>query len=169
MSRLTVRQYREADKLPLVVVLDNVRSAHNVGSVLRTADAFRIEGVALCGITPQPPSAELHKTALGAEDSVEWSHYATALEAVAALRAEGYTVLAVEQAEGSTWLDEFKPDPAARYAIIMGNEVHGVAQEAVDAADGCLEIRQRGTKHSMNVSVSAGIAMYKIVESRLRE
>lgn len=160
MKRLTIEEFREALKLPLVVVLDDVRSMYNVGSVFRTCDAFRVEKICLCGITSTPPHAEIHKTALGAEDSVAWQYYGTALEAVAQLKKEGYTVLSVEQAEGSTALPSFSPDADRRYAVVLGNEVKGVHQEVIDASDGCLEIPQFGTKHSMNVSVTAGIVIY---------
>ena len=160
MQRLTVEEFREAEKLPLVVVLDNVRSMHNVGSVFRTADAFRLEAVYLCGITGCPPHNEIHKTALGAEDSVEWRYFKTALEAVEELKSRGVVVLSVEQAEHSTKLPQFHPEPGKSYAIIMGNEVKGVHQEVIDASDGCLEIPQFGTKHSMNVSVTTGIIIY---------
>ena len=163
MKRLTAEEYRRAEKVPLVVVLDDVRSMHNVGSVLRTADAFRLEGVWMCGITGTPPHAEIHKTALGAEDSVDWRYCTTALEAVKKLKEEGVEVLAVEQAEGSTMLQDFSRDPSRRYAIVLGNEVKGVHQEVIDQCDGCLEIPQNGTKHSMNVSVAAGIVIYHFV------
>jgi len=165
MQRLTVEEFREAEKLPLVVVLDDVRSMHNVGSVFRTADTFRVEAVYLCGITSTPPSTEIHKTALGAEDCVAWRYFPTALEAVTALRQDGYTVYSVEQVEHSTKLHRFVPEPGQRYAIVLGNEVKGVHQEVVDASHGCLEIPQLGTKHSMNVSVAAGIAIYKFAEA----
>lgn len=160
MQRLTVEEFREAQKLPLVVVLDDVRSMYNVGSVFRTGDAFRIERVCLCGITSTPPSTEIHKTALGAEDSVAWHYYKTALEAVESLKAEGYEVFSVEQAHGSTMLQDFKPLSGKKYAVVFGNEVKGVNQEVVDASDGCLEIPQFGTKHSLNVSVTAGIVIW---------
>jgi len=137
-----------------------VRSEHNVGSVLRTADAFRIEKVMLCGITGAPPSAEIHKTALGAEDSVEWEHYETAAECVAELKRKGLTVCAIEQCEGSTRLQDFEPKQGRRYAVVLGNEVKGVHQEVVDLCDSCLEIPQFGTKHSLNVSVTAGIVVW---------
>ncbi len=163
MKRLTAEEYRRAEKVPLVVVLDDVRSMHNVGSVLRTADAFRLEGVWMCGITGTPPHAEIHKTALGAEDSVDWRYCTTALEAVKKLKEEGVEVLAMEQAEGSTMLQDFSRDPSRRYAIVLGNEVKGVHQEVIDQCDGCLEIPQNGTKHSMNVSVAAGIVIYHFV------
>lgn len=165
MQRLTIEEYREAEKLPLVVVLDDVRSMYNIGSVFRTCDAFRVEGIALCGICQTPPSTEIHKTALGAEDAVSWKYYKTALEAVETLKSEGYEVLAVEQVEHSTKLQHFMPNTAKRYAVVLGNEVKGVHQEVLDACNGCLEIPQRGTKHSMNVSVTAGIVIYKFAEN----
>lgn len=160
MERLSVEEFHEAAKMPLVVVLDNVRSMHNVGSVLRTADAFRVEEVVLCGITGAPPHPEIHKTALGAEDSVSWRHADSALKAVMQLRQQGVEVLSVEQAEGSTMLPSFHAERGKRYAIVLGNEVKGVQQEVIDASCGCLEIPQLGTKHSMNVSVTAGIVIY---------
>ena len=164
MQRLTLEEFREAEKMPLVVVLDDVRSMHNVGSVFRTADTFRIEAIYLCGITSTPPSAEIHKTALGAEDSVRWEYFPTALDAVQRLHADGYTVYSVEQVEHSTKLHRFEAEKKRKYAIVFGNEVKGVHQEVVDASDGCLEIPQLGTKHSMNVSVTAGIVIYKFAE-----
>lgn len=163
MKRLSVDEFREAKKTPLVVVLDDVRSMYNVGSVFRTGDAFRIEALYLCGISATPPATEIHKTALGAEDSVEWQHFGSALEAVKRLKENGYVVLAVEQCEGSTKLHEFIPEQDKKYAVVLGNEVKGVHQDVIDACDGCLEIVQLGTKHSMNVSVTAGIIMYRFV------
>ena len=163
MKRLSVGEFREAKKTPLVVVLDDVRSMYNVGSVFRTGDAFRIETLYLCGISATPPATEIHKTALGAEDSVEWQHFDSALEAVKRLKENGYVVLAVEQCEGSTKLHEFIPEQDKKYAVVLGNEVKGVHQDVIDACDGCLEIVQLGTKHSMNVSVTAGIIMYRFV------
>ena len=157
---MSVEEFHVAEKLPLVVVLDSVRSLYNVGSVFRTGDAFRVTGVVLCGITATPPNAEIHKTALGAEDSVAWRHFVDTMDAVAWLKSEGYTLLAVEQCEGSTLLQDFQPDATRRYAVILGNEVKGVQQQVVDACDGCLEIPQFGTKHSMNVSVTAGIVIW---------
>ena len=165
MQRLTVEQFREATKLPLVVVLDDVRSMYNVGSVFRTSDAFRVEAVCLCGITSTPPSTEIHKTALGAEDSVSWRYFPSALEAVESLKADGYEVYSVEQAHGSTMLQHFSPASDKKYAIVLGNEVKGVHQEVVDASDGCLEIPQFGTKHSMNVSVTAGIVIWHFAQA----
>ena len=167
MQRLTVEEFRSAEKLPLIVVLDDVRSMYNIGSVFRTCDAFRVEAVYLCGICQTPPATEIHKTALGAEESVSWRYFKTALEAVSALKADGYEVLAVEQVEHSTKLHRFTPDLTKRYAIVLGNEVKGVHQEVVDASDGCLEIPQLGTKHSMNVSVTAGIVIYHFTAPRL--
>jgi len=167
MKRLTVDEFREAEKLPLVVVLDDVRSMYNVGSVFRTCDAFRVERLVLCGITSTPPHAEIHKTALGAEDSVGWEYAKTALEAVRKLQEEGYTVFSVEQAEGSTLLPSFEAQHGQKYAVVLGNEVKGVHQEVVDASDGCLEIPQLGTKHSMNVSVTAGIIIYQFAHDMI--
>jgi len=160
MHRLTVEEYKKSAKMPLTVVLDDVRSLYNVGSVFRSCDAFGVEAICLCGITACPPHPEIHKTALGAEDSVDWRYFKTAEEAVRELHAEGYTVLAVEQCEGSTKLNDFKPEKDKRYAVIFGNEVKGVHQEVVDMSDGCLEIPQFGTKHSLNVSVTAGIVAW---------
>lgn len=165
MQRLSIEEYKKSEKLPLVVVLDDVRSMYNIGSVFRTADTFRVEAVCLCGICQTPPATEIHKTALGAEESVDWQYYKTALEAVNALKNDGYEVLSVEQVEHSTKLQHFVPDPSKRYAVVLGNEVKGVHQEVVDASNGCLEIPQFGTKHSMNVSVTAGIIIYKFAES----
>ena len=167
MQRLSVEEFKEAEKLPLVVVLDDVRSMHNVGSVFRTGDAFRIEAVYLCGITSTPPSAEIHKTALGAEDSVEWKAYASAQEAVVALKEAGYEIYSVEQVHGSTMLHDFVPSKGRKYAVILGNEVKGVHQEVVDMSDGCLEIPQFGTKHSLNVSVAAGIVIWHFAQAKI--
>ena len=160
MHRLSLDEFQAAMKQPLVVVLDSVRSLYNVGSVFRTCDAFRVEKLLLCGVTATPPNVEIHKTALGAEDSVAWQHYDDALDAVNDLHSQGYTVLAIEQCEGSTMLPDFRPIAGHKYAMILGNEVHGVQQTVIDAADGCLEIPQYGTKHSLNVSVTAGIIIH---------
>jgi tRNA G18 (ribose-2'-O)-methylase SpoU len=165
MKRLTVEEYREAEKLPLTVVLDDVRSMYNIGSVFRTCDTFRVESLYLCGICQTPPSTEIHKTALGAEDSVNWKYFHTALDAVDELKKQGYTVFSVEQVEHSTKLQTFEPQRGQKYAVVLGNEVKGVHQEVVDASDGCLEIPQLGIKHSMNVSVTAGIIIYKFAET----
>ena len=165
MGRLTPEEFAAADKAPLAVVLDNVRSAYNVGAVLRTADAFRVEKAFMCGITACPPSAEIHKTALGAEDTVEWEYRPDTAVAVAELVSQGYTVFAVEQAEGSEMLQSFTP-PEGKCAIVLGNEVKGVSQQVVDMCAGCIEIPQFGTKHSLNVSVAAGIVMWHITQLR---
>lgn len=168
LGRLSVQQYREAAKEPFVLVLDNVRSQHNIGSAFRTCDAFRIGRICLCGISATPPTPEIHKAALGAEFSVDWVHFDTALEAVAALRAENYTIVSVEQAEHATQLQDFRPETGRRYAFVFGNEVNGVAQEVVDASDLCLEIPQYGTKHSLNVSVSIGIVLWNTILNNFR-
>lgn len=160
MQRLSIEEFKEAEKLPLIVVLDDVRSLHNVGSVFRSCDAFRVEAVYLCGITATPPNAEIHKTALGGEDSVDWKYFATADEAVKALHEDGVFVYSIEQVEGSTKLQDLQLEPR-RYAVVFGNEVKGVHQSVVDASDGCLEIPQFGTKHSLNVSVTAGIVVWE--------
>ena len=174
MGRMSVTEYHEADKLPLVVVLDNVRSQHNVGAVFRTADAMRIERVVLCGICCCPPNQEIHKTALGAEESVDWSYYKETLDAVQDLQEQGYTVYAIEQAHDSVTLEEiaenlsnfkFQISNCPKIAVILGHEVFGVQQEVVDRCDQCIEIPQYGTKHSMNVSVTAGIVLYRLASS----
>ena len=167
MHRLSVEQFKRAEKMPLTVVLDDVRSMYNIGSVFRSCDAFRVEGICLCGITATPPHAEIHKTALGAEDSVAWRYFKTAEEAVQTLRSEGHVIYSVEQAEGSTSLDTLRLEHGKRYAIVMGNEVKGVHQSVVDMSDGCLEIPQFGTKHSLNVSVAAGIVVWEFARQLL--
>ena len=160
MNRLTTEAFKASRKIPLVVVLDHVRSLNNVGSVFRTSDAFRVEAIYLCGITACPPHAEIHKTALGAEESVDWLYFKDTMEAVEKLKAEGYVVCAIEQAEGSTMLDKLLLDKTKKYAVILGNEVKGVQQNVVDNCDMCVEIPQYGTKHSLNVSVTAGIVIW---------
>jgi len=193
MNRLSVEEFKEADKLPLIVVLDDVRSLYNVGSVFRSADAFRVEAVYLCGITATPPNAEIHKTALGGEDSVDWRYFECTEDAVEELHRQGVFVYSVEQVEGSTKLQELNTQhsnphhsssnnsshntsstpitqhstPNTRYAIIMGNEVKGVKQSVVDMSDGCLEIPQFGTKHSLNVSVTTGIVIWEFARQIL--
>lgn len=164
MGRLSVEEFKESEKLPVVAVLDNVRSLYNVGSVFRTADAFRLCEVVLCGVSGRPPHPEIHKTALGAEDSVDWRYFEDTMEAVRALRQEGFEIIAVEQVQNSVFLQNFQIEKGKKYALLFGNEVKGVCQEAVDAADVCLEIPQFGTKHSLNVSVSAGIALWHFAE-----
>lgn len=161
MGRIDRDAFVQAEKLPLVVVLDNVRSLHNVGSVFRTSDAFRVERIVLCGITATPPSVEIHKTALGAEDVVEWQYFESTVDAVAALRGEGCKIYSIEQCQGSIALQDFVTAPGERYAVVFGNEVKGVQQVVVDASDGALEIPQFGTKHSLNVSVTAGMVIWE--------
>lgn len=160
LERDTVEQYKEKKKLNLIVVLDNVRSLNNVGSVFRTSDAFLVEKIVLCGITATPPSPEIHKTALGAEDSVDWVYFKEATDAVGWLKEHGYTLCCLEQVKGSIELQNFSVNGRDKYAIILGNEVNGVEQAVVDMSDYCLEIPQCGTKHSLNVSVSGGIAIW---------
>ena len=177
MNRLTPAQFHESEKIPLVVVLDNVRSRHNIGAVFRTADAFRIAGVWLCGCCATPPDAEIHKTALGAEDTVSWQYTEDTKQAVAQLKQEGYIVYAVEQTEGSIMLDQLNVGSMAangcdslhrpKVAIVLGLEVFGVQQEVINLCHGCIEIPQYGTKHSLNVSVAAGIVMY-VISLRLK-
>lgn len=163
LGRISAEEYKSAQKQPVAVVLDNVRSGHNVGSAFRSADAFRIEKVVLCGICATPPSQEIHKTALGAEFSVPWEHHDDTVEAVRALKEQGWTLVGVEQAENSTMLQDFVPEAGRRYAFVFGNEVFGVAQEVMDLCDMALEIPQEGTKHSLNVSVSVGIVLWDAV------
>lgn len=162
LNRLKVEEFKISEKIPLIVVLDNIRSLNNIGSVFRTSDAFLIEKIYLCGITAQPPHKEIHKTALGATASVDWSYEKSAEELVLRLKKQGIKIIAIEQTEGSTSLEEFSPVEGARYALIFGNEVKGVAQNVVDASDLCIEIPQFGTKHSLNISVSCGIVLWDI-------
>lgn len=171
MHRLTAEEFREAEKVPLVVVLDNVRSLHNTGAVFRTADAFRLEAVYLCGITVHPKDettpewpSDLHKTALGAENTVRHVYFKETIEAVRSLQETGYKVFAVEQAEGSIDLKDVQLKKGQKYAVVLGHEVFGVQQAVVDRTDGCIEIPQYGTKHSLNVSVTAGIVLYELSE-----
>ena len=165
LGRPSIEEFSKQQKMPVVVVLDNVRSAQNVGSFFRTGDAFAVERVALCGITATPPSREIHKSSLGAEFSVAWQHFATTVECVQSLKSEGYTIVAIEQVEGAAMLDEFAPQVGKKYALVFGNEVEGVAQEVVDMSDSAIEIPQLGTKHSLNVSVSGGVVLWKFFEN----
>ena len=160
LGRVSAGQYKDLPPSGIAVVLDNIRSAHNVGSAFRSSDAFKIDRIWLCGICATPPSAEIHKSALGAEDSVPWTYAADTLEAVRALKAEGYTVVSVEQTVRSVSLNAFRPEPGTKYALVFGNEVDGVRQDVVDACDFSLEIPQWGTKHSLNVSVSVGVVLW---------
>jgi tRNA G18 (ribose-2'-O)-methylase SpoU len=162
LGRASVAEFKQQEKRPVALVLDNIRSRHNIGAAFRTADAFAIREVALCGICATPPDAEIHKAALGAENAVEWRYFPSAMQAVEQLRAEGYELVAVEQTEASIMLNRFAPDGKRPCALIFGNEVRGVAQEVVDACDRCIEIPQHGTKHSLNVSVSMGVALWEV-------
>lgn len=160
LNRVGVEEFREQEKLPVIVVLDNVRSMHNIGSVFRTADGFAIEQLYLCGISAQPPHREIEKTALGATQSVAWTHFETTLDAVASLRKDGYKIIAIEQAAGSTMLNTYRPESTEKYALIFGNEVNGVSDEVMAQIDECIEIPQFGTKHSFNIVISAGIVLW---------
>lgn len=160
LGRVSVEEYKELPDSGIVVVLDNIRSAHNVGSAFRTADSFKIDKVWLCGICAVPPSAEIHKSALGAENSVAWEHTDDTMEAVRRLKDEGYTIVSAEQTMDSVMLDTFIPEKGRKYAVVFGNEVSGISQEVVDASDFALEIPQYGTKHSLNVSVSIGVILW---------
>lgn len=162
LNRISAEEFKKANKLPLVVILDNVRSLHNIGSVFRTSDAFRVECIYLCGIAATPPHPEMHKTALGAEFTVDWKYVNNAVEAVDNLRQEGYIVFSIEQAENSIMLENIQLEQGKRYAVVLGNEVKGVQQEVIDHSDGCIEIPQYGTKHSLNVSVTAGIVIWDL-------
>ncbi|WP_442592050.1 RNA methyltransferase [Pedobacter sp. AW31-3R] len=160
LNRVGVEEFKSQDKLPVVVVLDNVRSMHNVGSAFRTADGFAIEKMVLCGITAQPPHREIEKTALGATQSVEWVHYEDTLDAIKELKEKGYEIIAIEQASESIMLNTFKPDTTKKYALIFGNEVNGVHEDVMATIDKCIEIPQFGTKHSFNIVISAGIVLW---------
>jgi tRNA G18 (ribose-2'-O)-methylase SpoU len=169
LNRLTSEEYKAIEKTPLVVVLDHVRSLNNVGSVFRTADAFRLDAVYLCGITAIPPNAEIHKTALGAEETVEWHYCKDTLECVRSLKDRGYYLCAIEQAEGSHSLKKMVLEPNSRFAIVLGHEVKGIQQEVINECHCCIEIPQFGTKHSLNVSVAAGIVIWEFFKSLIKE
>ena len=160
MGRMSVDEFRAAPKIPVAMVLDNVRSLNNIGSIFRTCDGFAVSELVLCGISSTPPSVEIHKTALGAEDSVAWRYYGDTLEALSALKAEGYTLCCLEQVHDSIALQDFPVERGRRYAIVAGHEVDGVSAAVVDACDHCIEIPQRGTKHSLNVAVSSAVALW---------
>ena len=168
LNRLSIEAFKSSAKMPLVLVLDNVRSMNNVGSAFRTADAFALEKVYLCGITGTPPHREIQKTALGAEQAVEWEHVPETAEICKKLQSEGYKVLAVEQAEGSTMLHQFTSTPDQKYALVFGNEVFGVDDKVMELADGCLEIPQYGTKHSLNISVSIGVVVWEVAKEYIK-
>jgi len=167
LDRLSVQEFKKADKLPVFVVLDNIRSLNNIGSVFRTSDAFLVERIYLCGITATPPQKEIHKTALGATESVDWVHLESTEELIRELKSEGRKILSVEQADKSISLSEFQPVSGERYVVVFGNEVKGVQQSVIDLSDECLEIPQYGTKHSLNISVSCGIVLWDLF-SKLR-
>jgi tRNA G18 (ribose-2'-O)-methylase SpoU len=164
LERKSVEDFKNANKTPLIIVLDDVRSLHNIGSVFRTADAFLIEKIYLCGITATPPNKEIHKTALGATETVKWEHCKDVLEIIEKLKKEAVTTLAVEQVESAIFLQDFEVEKNKKYALVFGNEVHGVSQEAVALCEGCIEIPQLGTKHSLNISVSAGIVVWDLFQ-----
>jgi len=163
LNRLTINDYKNAKKVPIIVVLDNIRSLSNIGSVFRTADAFRIEAIYLCGITARPPHREIHKTALSATESVDWRYFETTQKAVSYLKEKEFTIFAVEQVENSIMLNDLEVDVNNKYALVFGNEVKGVENGVIDASDNCIEIPQWGTKHSFNISVSVGIVLWDIV------
>lgn len=160
LNRISVEEFKLAEKIPVVVVLDNIRSLNNIGSVFRTSDAFLIEKIFLCGITATPPNKEIHKTALGATDSVNWEYFDDTLVLINNLKTEGYKVISIEQVEGSVLLNEFKPNLNEKYAVVLGNEVKGVRQDVVDNSDFCIEIPQFGTKHSLNISIATGVVLW---------
>ena len=162
LGRIDLESFKKAEKTPIVVVLDNVRSLNNIGSVFRTADAMAIEAVYLCGITAQPPHREINKTALGATESVDWKYYEKTETAVASLKKEGYTVLSIEQTEGSVFLNDFKVIQGQKFGLVFGHEVYGVEQDIIDLSDAVVEIPQKGTKHSLNISVSAGVVLWDL-------
>jgi len=160
LNRVSVEKFSELEKIPLICVLDNIRSQHNIGSIFRTSDAFRIEELYLCGITATPPNREINKSALGATESVRWQYFENTQLAIGKLKKEGYRIIAIEQAQGSVDLESYTPDPSEKVALVFGNEVSGVSDEVMQLVDACLEIPQFGTKHSFNVSVTAAIVMY---------
>jgi tRNA G18 (ribose-2'-O)-methylase SpoU len=164
LERKSIEDFKKSEKTPLILVLDDIRSLHNIGSVFRTADAFLIEKIYLCGITATPPNKEIHKTALGATDTVAWEHNKNILEVIEDLKKENVITLAIEQVESAVFLQDFKVEPNKKYALVFGNEVFGVSQEAVAQCDGCIEIPQLGTKHSLNISVSAGIVVWDLFQ-----
>ncbi|WP_431214997.1 RNA methyltransferase [Puia sp. P3] len=168
LNRKSVNEFRESEKTPVVVVLDNIRSMHNVGSVFRTADAFLLRGIYLCGYTPQPPHRDIHKTALGATETVDWRYFATTAEAVRSLKEDGYAVFAIEQTVGSVPLQEFSAGFSGPLAVVLGNEVDGVGEEALGLCDGSVEIPQWGMKHSLNISIAAGIVLWELVRARFK-
>jgi 23S rRNA (guanosine2251-2'-O)-methyltransferase len=168
LNRISPEEFRNQEKFPLVIVLDNIRSMMNIGSVFRTADAFGLEGIYLCGITATPPNREIHKTALGATESVLWKHFEKTTDAIKQLKNSGYIVIAIEQTDSSISLADFKPEKDKKYAVVFGNEVKGVEDEVLSICDTCIEIPQFGTKHSLNVSVTAGIVIWDFFNKEIR-
>ncbi|KAF2341672.1 MULTISPECIES: RNA methyltransferase [Flavobacterium] len=164
LDRKSIEDFKKSEKTPLILVLDDIRSLHNIGSVFRTADAFLIEKIILCGITATPPNKEIHKTALGATETVAWEHHENVLEVIENLKKENVLTMAIEQVESAIFLQDFKVEKNQKYALVFGNEVYGVSQEAVAICDGCIEIPQLGTKHSLNISVSAGIVVWDLFQ-----
>ncbi|WP_289057278.1 RNA methyltransferase [uncultured Flavobacterium sp.] len=164
LDRKSIEDFKKSEKTPLILVLDDIRSLHNIGSVFRTADAFLIEKIILCGITATPPNKEIHKTALGATETVAWEHHESVLEVIENLKKENVLTMAIEQVESAVFLQDFKIEKDQKYALVFGNEVYGVSQEAVAICDGCIEIPQLGTKHSLNISVSAGIVVWDLFQ-----
>jgi len=168
LNRPSIEEFKSGKKMPVVVVLDNVRSMHNIGSIFRTADGFAVEEICLCGITAQPPHREIEKTALGATQSINWSYFANCMEAIVKLKEKGYLIVAVEQAENSTMLNDFKVVKEEKYALIFGNEVNGVSEDAMQNLDACIEIPQFGTKHSFNIVISAGIVLWDLFSKMIK-
>ncbi|ANI90516.1 RNA methyltransferase [Arachidicoccus ginsenosidimutans] len=168
LGRMSVEEFKQAAKLPIITVLDNVRSMNNVGSIFRTADAFLIQAIHLCGYTPRPPHRDIHKTALGATETVEWKYFEDINDSLKSLRDEGFGIYAVEQAKGSIALNQFNFAKEKKIALILGNEVEGVQQSVIDACDGCIEIPQLGTKHSLNISIAAGIVLWEAARANLQ-
>jgi tRNA G18 (ribose-2'-O)-methylase SpoU len=162
LNRLSVIQYKESQKAPVVIVLDNIRSRHNIGSVFRTADAFRLQAIHLCGITATPPHRDIQKTALGATESVDWIYFPSTFESLNRLRREGYLVIAIEQTHASITLDQFTPQPGSKFALVFGNEIHGIDDPILDYSDQCIIIPQYGTKHSLNIAVAVGIVVWEL-------
>jgi len=162
LDRLSVEAFKKVEKIPFMLVMDNVRSLHNIGSLFRTADAFRLEGIYLCGITATPPHREIHKTALGATESVRWEYREKTTDAISELKEKGYMILSVEQTEGAVLLDQVQLSDKQKYALVFGHEIRGVDQDVVDMSDQCIEIPQYGTKHSLNISVAAGIVIWEL-------
>jgi len=165
LNRISLEEYKTQDKLPIIIVLDNIRSMSNIGSIFRTSDAFKIEAIHLCGITSRPPHREIRKTALGATESVSWKYFPTTMDSIEELKEKAYTIISVEQVENSIMLHDYQPIKNAKIALVMGNEVNGVEQDVIDTSDLCIEIPQYGTKHSLNVSISAGLVIWHVFQT----